>query len=140
MSTDTGSPTYPQSKASPVSGFLPVFFATPKIQSPCNGRALARCFCSSRTTLALTSFLMTLSTTRTASSVVTRNPITKCGGMPADSMPREMALPPPCTSTVLMPTAFRNAMSVSRLSRFSGTSITLPPTFTSTTAPLKSWM
>jgi len=138
MSTDTGSPTNPQSSAAPLTGSVPVFFATPKIQSPCSGRAFAKCFCSSRTTLAFTSSLITRSTTRTASSVVTRKPCTKCGAMPAASMPREIALPPPCTSTVFMPTAFINAMSVSSPSRFSSTSMTLPPTLTSTTDPLKS--
>ena len=75
-----------------------------------------------------------------ARSSVTRSPRTKFGGMPARSIARLMALPPPCTSTTLMPTVRMNATSLIRRNRFSGDSMTLPPTLTTTVLPRKSWM
>jgi len=57
--------------------------------------------------------------------------------MPARLSPREIALPPPCTTIGRMPTAFMKAMSVKMDFRSSALSMTLPPSFTTIISPLK---
>jgi len=57
-------------------------------------------------------------------------------------MARVMALPPPWTTTTWMPTAARKAMSVATRSRPSGfgSSMKLPPYFTTKVEPRNLWM
>ena len=86
----------------------------------------------------LTTLLRVRRTISIVSSSVTRWPSTNAGSWPESLMAREIALPPPCTSTTLMPTALRKARSPEMDSSFSSNSITDPPSFTSTTEPLKS--
>ena len=50
-------------------------------------------------------------TTAIVASSVTRRPLTKFALRPEPSIARVMALPPPCTTTTLIPQAARNAMS-----------------------------
>lgn len=71
-------------------------------------------------------------------SSVTRNPSTNVASWPLSRSAREIAFPPPWTSTTRMPTASMNAMSARRETRLASLSITLPPTFTSTVEPQKS--
>ena len=74
--------------------------------------------------------VLNASTTSIDFSHVTRSPLTKRDSMPCSFMPREIALPPPCTITGHIPTHSMNATSLRIPSECDFSSIALPPNFT----------
>src|ERR1044071_8618211 len=141
VSTPVTSPTKPMSTSSPEAP-LGQCFRQVKISAPENPRALPPRAVRAFTISGLISRDSTCSTTFTAASPVTRRPWTKAALSPAESMARVMAMPPPWTTTGLMPTASRNTMSRATPSRTggSGESMKLPPYLTTNVWLRKRWM
>ena len=92
--TAVTSPTNPMSSSSP-DGAVRNSFRQAKISLPENPRALPPRPLMVLTIAGLTSRDNTCSTTLTVASSVTRMPWTKCDLIPAASIARVMALPPP---------------------------------------------
>jgi hypothetical protein len=103
-------------------------------------RAVQPSFSSVCTSSGFTSRFSTCSTTSMACSSVTRSPFTNFAGRPFSVIAREIALPPPWTTTGRRPTHAMKAMSVRTFSTPAFSSIVEPPTFTTTISPRNFWM
>ena len=124
--TSVTSPTKPKSIASPSSSFSS-FWQTSTV-SPGSPLGLALAAASASQTSRFTVSSSVLLTIAIAASSVTRSPFTNDALRPDASMALVIALPPPCTTTTLIPAAARKAMSLLTLERTvgSGSSMKLP--------------
>jgi len=80
------------------------------------------------------------STIRIAVASVTRRPSMNFAASPASFMRWVIALPPPWTSTGLIPTASRNTTSRRNFSTMCSSSIAAPPYLMTKVCPRYSWM
>src|ERR1700678_2370548 len=138
--TSATSPTKPRSMAPPSSSSRSFWHTSTVSPGSPFGRAPAA-VSGAQTSLFTPSSSVFLTMAIVASSV-TRSPFTKLALSPDSSIALVIAFPPPCTTTTLMPTPDRNAMSWATRARLagSGSSMKLPPYFTTKVAPRKSWM
>ena len=140
-STESITPTYPISTSSPSGDFGTSFLhfrtSLPLMEIGSQPPALSKSTISPFTELFNTS-----STIETVFSSVTRIPLRNSGFNPAADIARFIALPPPWTTTVFIPTVAKNAMSFATDARICGlgSSINAPPYFTTKTDPLKRFM
>ena len=88
-----------------------VSFWQTSTESPASPRGLAPAEVSAAQTSLFTTSSSVRFTTAMVASSVTRRPLTKFALRPEPSIARVIALPPPCTTTTLIPHAARNAMS-----------------------------
>jgi hypothetical protein len=107
--TSVTSPTKPRSTMLPSSSVVSFWHTSTLSPGRPLGRALAEATASHTSLFTISSSVFF--TTAMVASSVTRRPLTKFAFSPDCSIAFVMALPPPCTTTTLMPQAARNAMS-----------------------------